>query len=82
VVEVERLCSGPGNLTQALGIVLEHNGSDLSRGPVVISAPPRDRRELPVAVTRRIGITKAPELPWRFCVAGSRFASRRVPATV
>jgi DNA-3-methyladenine glycosylase len=82
VVEVERLCSGPGNLTQALGIVLEHNGSDLSRGPVVISAPPRDRREVPVAVTRRIGITKAPELPWRFCVAGSRFASRRVPATV
>jgi DNA-3-methyladenine glycosylase len=81
VAEVERLCSGPGKLTQALGIVLEHNDSDLSRGPVVISAPPRDRREVPVAVTRRIGITKAPELPWRFCVAGSRFASRRVPAT-
>lgn len=73
----EQLCSGPGKLTQALGIVLEHNGSDLACGPVVISGPPRGWRNIEVTVSRRIGITKAPELPWRFSATGSRFVSRR-----
>ena len=74
---IERLCSGPGKLTQALGIALEHNGSNLTTGPVVISGPPAGCPEIPVTVTRRIGITKAAELPWRFCASGSRFLSRR-----
>ena len=74
----ESLCSGPGKLTQALGISLAHNGCDLARGPVVISSRPRAWREVPVAVDRRIGITRAVELPWRFCAAGSRFLSRPV----
>ena len=30
----EELCSGPGKLTQALGIELSENGVDLARGPV------------------------------------------------
>jgi DNA-3-methyladenine glycosylase len=75
---VESLCSGPGKLTQALGVGLFHNGCDLARGPVVISARPRAWREVAVSVDRRIGITKAAELPWRFCAAGSRFLSRPV----
>ncbi len=37
---VDDLCSGPGKLTQALGITLEHNGTDLAAGPVVVEAPP------------------------------------------
>ncbi len=74
------LCSGPGKLTQALGIELRHNGSDLRRGPVTVSEPSRAWRGVPVAVDRRIGITKAVELPWRFSAAGSRFLSRPVRA--
>jgi DNA-3-methyladenine glycosylase len=73
---VEDLCSGPGKLTQALGIGLSHNGCDLSRGPVVIARRPRSWRDAPVAASRRIGITKATELPWRFCAVGSRYLSR------
>jgi DNA-3-methyladenine glycosylase len=80
LTQIERLCSGPGKLTQALGIILAHNGSDLRRGPVVISGPRLGWDEVPVAVTRRIGITKASELPWRFCVSKSKFVSRRVAA--
>lgn len=76
---LERLCSGPGKLTQALGIGLRHNGCDLARGPVVISARPPAWREVEIAVSTRIGITKAQELPWRFCAAGSKFASRPSP---
>ena len=77
---LESLCSGPGKLTQALGIELGHNGCDLAEGSVVLSPRPRAWREVPVAVDQRIGITKAVDLPWRFTVRGSRFVSRRVRA--
>jgi len=71
---VEELCSGPGKLTQALGIALTDDGGDLRGGRVTISA---QRRMLPIAASRRIGITRAVELPWRFSVPGSRYVSRR-----
>jgi DNA-3-methyladenine glycosylase len=78
-LEAERdLCSGPGKLTQALDIELVHNRGDLRAGPVVISARPRAWHEVPVVSDRRIGITRAIELPWRFCAAGSRYLSRGV----
>jgi DNA-3-methyladenine glycosylase len=73
-----QLCSGPGKLTQALAIELRHNGGDLRLGPVVISPPPPAWRTPPVAIDRRVGITRAAELPWRFCVAGSPYLSRPV----
>jgi DNA-3-methyladenine glycosylase len=72
------LCSGPGKLTQALGIELHHNRSDLSRGPIMISPRVGEWGEVPIVADRRIGITRAVELPWRFCAAGSRFLSRPV----
>ena len=73
---LEDLCSGPGKLTQALGIELVDNGCDLARGPVVISRRPRAWRDAVVSTSRRIGITKATELQWRFCAADSRCLSR------
>jgi DNA-3-methyladenine glycosylase len=74
------LCSGPGKLTQALGVELRHNGGDLRGGPVTISPPPPAWAKVEIVADRRIGITRAEELPWRFCVAGSRFLSRPVRA--
>jgi DNA-3-methyladenine glycosylase len=77
---LEDLCSGPGKLTQALGIDLPLNGSDLLDGPIVIGPRPPGRRRPKIAVGPRVGITKAAELPWRFAEAGSRFVSRpRLP---
>jgi DNA-3-methyladenine glycosylase len=76
--QLRALCSGPGKLTQALGIELPHNGLDLAEGPLTIAARPRAWPEVPVSVDRRIGITRAVELPWRFCAAGNRFLSRPV----
>jgi DNA-3-methyladenine glycosylase len=81
----EDLCSGPGKLTQALGIGLERNGCNLSSGPVLIEPPPAAWREPRVTVSTRVGITKAVELEWRFCAAGSRCVSRpwpRLPAAL
>jgi DNA-3-methyladenine glycosylase len=71
---LEDLCSGPGKLAQALAIDLAHNGGDLGRGPVTIEPGPGG---FEIEATRRIGITHAVELPWRFSVLGSRFVSRR-----
>jgi DNA-3-methyladenine glycosylase len=71
------LCSGPGKLTEALGIGLERNGADLSRDPFLLLGP---EGAAPAVVTGpRIGITKAVERPWRFSAAGSRYVSRPRP---
>jgi DNA-3-methyladenine glycosylase len=75
VEPLRSLCSGPGKLTQALAITLADNNSSLTDGPIVFAARPAAWRDPPIAVSRRIGITKAAELPWRFCVAGSRYLS-------
>ena len=75
----EDLCSGPGKLTQALGIELDLNGSDLVRGPIAIEPPPADWPPIELIAGPRIGITKAAELPWRFCAAGFRSVSRPWP---
>ena len=76
-----QLCSGPGKLTQALGIELSENRSDLRTGPIVISPRLAGWRDVQLVADRRIGITKAPELPWRFSAAGNRWVSRRPDAT-
>ncbi len=68
------LCSGPGKLTEALGIGLELNGADLCRDPFLLLPPAGDAPS--VLTGPRIGITKAVDRPWRFCAAGSRFVSR------
>lgn len=72
------LCSGPGKLTQALGIGLDLNGSSLMDGRIAIEPPPDGLRPR-LAVGRRVGITKAAELPWRFCDADSACVSRPWP---
>jgi DNA-3-methyladenine glycosylase len=78
---LRQLCSGPGKLTQALGIGLADNGSDLTRGPVVISGREEEWVDPPLSASTRIGITKGVELPWRFCLTGSPFLSVPVPET-
>jgi DNA-3-methyladenine glycosylase len=80
----EDLCSGPGKLTQALGIELSENGGDLHDGPVRILPREPDRSEIgqhepEIVESTRVGITKAVELPWRFSVAGNRHVSRPRP---
>jgi DNA-3-methyladenine glycosylase len=79
--DMRKLTSGPGRLAAAFGITRERdNGKDLtdSKSDLYIaddgSASPR------VTITKRIGITKAAEMPLRFIVAGNRFVSGRIRA--
>jgi DNA-3-methyladenine glycosylase len=70
------LCSGPGRLTQALGLTGEHDGLRLDRLPFSLlpgSEPPE------LAAGPRIGISSAQDLPWRYSLAGSPFVSRPRP---
>lgn len=68
------LCSGPGKLTQALGITRAHDGLMLDAPPFALTLPDAP---VPVVIGPRIGISKAVDLPWRFGLAGSPFLSRR-----
>jgi DNA-3-methyladenine glycosylase len=74
------LCSGPGKLTQALGIGLELNGSSLVDGPIELVARDSGARPPRIVIGERIGITRAAGLPWRFCDADSPHVSRPWPA--
>lgn len=75
----EQLCSGPGKLTQALGIGLDLNRTALTGGPIEILPPGPGSEPRRLVVGRRIGITKAVELEWRFCDARSPHVSRPWP---
>ena len=67
------LCSGPGKLTEALGISDKHNALPLDASPIALHA----RTGKPdVVAGLRIGITKAVELPWRYGLKGSKFLSK------
>jgi DNA-3-methyladenine glycosylase len=79
---LEDLCSGPGKLTQALGIGLDLNGSSLVDGPIEVLARDPAARPPRIVLGERIGITKAVDLPWRFCDADSRHVSRPWPAAM
>ena len=72
------LCSGPGKLAQALGIHLGLNDTLLGEDIEILPRSP-DANEPQIVTGERIGITKAVELPWRFCDATSDCVSRPWP---
>jgi DNA-3-methyladenine glycosylase len=66
------LTNGPGKLVQALGINRDHNKTKLWRRPLYLQSA---KREQPVGVTTRIGITEGSELPLRFYLKGNPYIS-------
>lgn len=67
------LCSGPGKLGQALGLTGADHGRDLT------SSIFRQEGSPEILTDRRIGISKAVDIPWRFLEKGSPWVS--VPPT-
>jgi DNA-3-methyladenine glycosylase len=67
------LCNGPGRLTQALGVQLAHDGSDLTNGSLYLTwgkLPEGD-----IISTTRVGISRGMELPWRYLVEDDKDVS-------
>lgn len=73
--DVKRLCSGPGKLTQALGITGRHHEMDLCADPQHCFAR-NAKTAVDVVADARIGITRSAHYPWRFTLRGSEFVSR------
>lgn len=71
-----KLCSGPGKLAQALGIVAELDKRDLCRGSLRLHHVLVGERAQRVAVGPRIGISRAVDLQLRFKLSGSPWLSR------
>lgn len=70
------LTSGPGKLTQALGITMDYYARSLMKPPLYIADG-----KTPQSISRgpRIGIPNSGEAkhyPWRFWIEGNRFVSR------
>jgi len=72
--DIHLLCRGPGRLCQALSINREQDGASLYRRPFALKPAAVG---LPLSVSKRIGISRAKDEPWRFGLAGSEFVSRR-----
>ncbi len=75
--DLRRLTSGPGRMAAAFGITrVRDNGKDLTEAKSDLYIAEDGTPPPEVVITRRIGITKAAEMPLRYVVAGNRFASR------
>ena len=66
------LASGPGRLCAAFGIDLSMNGQPLGKEIHILSR----EAEPPISASRRVGITRATDLDWRFFETGNPFVSR------
>ena len=79
--DLRRLTTGPGRLAAAFGITrARDNAKDLTDAQSDLyiaddgTPPPR------TLITKRIGITKAADMPLRYIVAGNRFVSGKKPS--
>ncbi|MFN0032372.1 MAG: DNA-3-methyladenine glycosylase [Flavobacteriales bacterium] len=75
----KKLTAGPGLLTEALGIRLQHNGCSLLGNNIWIEQAP-DLPESKINASPRIGLGKKVfepyiTMPWRFCIAYNAWLS-------
>jgi len=76
--DLRLLTSGPGRLAEAFGISRERdNGKDLTSTRSDLWLADDGYVAEKILVTKRIGITKAAEMPLRYLIAGNRFVSGR-----
>jgi DNA-3-methyladenine glycosylase len=68
------LTNGPAKLCQALGITKQLNGHNLREAPLRLVLVPQLSPEA-IVTTRRVGISQAKDVPWRFYVKDNPFVS-------
>jgi DNA-3-methyladenine glycosylase len=79
VRDLRTLTSGPGRMAEAFGITRERdNGKDMTSSKSDLWISSDGFHPGKIAVTPRIGITKAAERPLRFIVVGNRFVSGKL----
>lgn len=79
--DLRNLTSGPGRLCEAFGITrVRDNGGDLTSSASSLWLGDDGYRPRGVAVTPRIGITKAADHPLRYLLEQNPFVSRKIRA--
>jgi DNA-3-methyladenine glycosylase len=77
--DLRKLTSGPGRLCEAFGITRDRdNGGDLTSATSSLWIGDDGYRARGIQATRRIGITKAADKPWRYLLDGNPFVSRKI----
>ena len=76
---IERITSGPGNLSKAMGIDKSFYGEDLTGNRVWLEYAPNIIKNMEITKTTRIGVDYAGDdakLPWRFYVKDNPWISK------
>ena len=73
---MHNLTNGPGKICQAFSISKEHYGIDLTGNKIYLLEQPNIKSEL-IKVSKRIGIKKSVDLPWRFYIKDNPYVSKR-----
>lgn len=73
--ELFNLTSGPGKVCKAFGFDRSHSGLDLTNSHVYLLSQPK-LNQSKIGVSKRIGITRSVDLPWRFFEIGNPYLSR------
>lgn len=74
--EIYNLTSGPGKVCQAFNINSSHYGEDLTGNKIYLLNQPLVKDE-DIVVSKRIGIKKSVDLPWRFFIKNNPYVSRK-----
>jgi DNA-3-methyladenine glycosylase len=73
--EIFNLTSGPGKTCQAFGIDRKYSGTDLTGNEIFILDGEKIKSQ-DIGVSKRIGISRSVELPWRFFIKNNSYLSR------
>lgn len=73
--EKHNLTSGPGKVCKAMNINIEHSGIDLTGNKIYILDQPKVEDKM-IGISKRIGITRSANLPWRFFIQDNPYLSR------
>ena len=74
--EIFNLTSGPGKVCQAFSINRTYSGTDLTGEEIFILDSEKIRTK-DISVSKRIGITRSVDLPWRFFIKDNPYLSRK-----
>ncbi len=70
------LLNGPAKICQAFSINREQYGTDLTKGNIYLIDSP-NLKDSQFITTKRIGIKKSVDLPWRFYIKDNPFISKK-----
>ena len=74
--EIINLTNGPGKICKALGINRNHSGLDLTGDKIFLLDQPKVKAS-EIGISKRIGITRSTNYPWRFYIKENQFLSRK-----